>query len=222
MLSLLCFKGRRAWHLPRAHPTELNVLNIKILKFQQQILSDKIMNAQQWVGKKYYNSNFHLHSLTDLRKGQIGHALGKWSDTWGVNFNAQKTKVLTISSNRGENLPLIFNNMQLQVDSHKHLGLLFHNSLSWHPHITSLHQRAMRHVNCLRSISNLVPRFALFSIYNSSILPIFDYGSVVYDICSQSDALLLDSAQTTAAKIITGCIRQQPLTLFWTTFLLLS
>jgi len=108
-------------------------------------------------------------------------------------------KVLTISSNRGEHLPLIFNNMQLQeVDSHKHLGLLFHNSLSWHPHIISLHQRAMQHVNRLRSISNLVPRFALFSIYNSFILPIFDYGSVVYDTCSQSDAL---------AKIITGCIK---------------
>jgi len=98
--------------------------------------------------------------------------------------------------------------MQLQeVDSHKHLGLLFHNSLSWHPHIISLHRRAMRHVNRLRSISNLVPRFALFSIYNSFILLIFDYGSVVYDTCSQSDALLLDSVQTTAAKIITECTK---------------
>jgi len=63
-----------------------------------------------------------------------------------------------MSGNRGEHLPLIFNNMQLQeVDSHKHLGLLFHYSLSWHPHIISLHQHAMRHVNHLRSISNLVP-----------------------------------------------------------------
>jgi len=79
--------------------------------------------------------------------------------------------------------------------------------VNWHPHIISLYQRAMRHVNRLRSISNLVPRFTLFSIYNSFILPIFDYGSVVYDTCSQSDALLLDSAQTTAAKIITGCIK---------------
>ena len=65
----------------------------------------------------------------------------------------------------------------------------------------------MRHVNRLRSISNLVPRFAVFSIYNSFILPIFDYGSVVYHIFSQSDALLLDSAQTTTEKIITGCIK---------------
>jgi len=97
--------------------------------------------------------------------------------------------------------------MQLQeVDSHKHLGLLFHNSVSWDPHIVSLHQHAVQHVNCLRSISNFVPRFAPFSIYNSFILPIFDYGSIVYDTCSQSDALLLASAQITAAKIITGCI----------------
>jgi len=120
--------------------------------------------------------------------------LGKWSDTWGVSFSAQKTNVLTISSNRGEHLPLIFNNIQPQeVDNHKDLGLLFHNSLSWHSHIISLHQRAMQHV--------------IFSICNSFILPIFDYGSVVYDTCSQSDALLLDSAQITAAKIITGCIK---------------
>jgi len=33
----------------------------------------------------------------------------------------------------------------------------------------------------LRSISNLVPRFALLSILHSFILPIYDYGSVVYD-----------------------------------------
>jgi len=54
----------------------------------------------------------------------------------------------------------------------------------------------MLHTNRLRSISNLVPRFALLSIYHSLILPSFDYGS--------SDALLLDTAQITAAKIITG------------------
>jgi len=98
--------------------------------------------------------------------------------------------------------------MQLQeVDGHKHLGLLFHQSLSWHPHILSLHQRTMQHVNRLGSVSNLVPRLALFFDLPLINLPVFDYGSVVYDTCSQSDALLLDSAQTTEEKIITGCIK---------------
>jgi len=58
----------------------------------------------------------------------------------------------------------------------------------------------MLHINRLKSISNLVPRFTPLSIYHSFILPIFDYGSVVYDISSQSGALLLQTAQTTAAK----------------------
>ena len=108
----------------------------------------------------YFSSKVPKHLHLVLSEDLL--TLGKWSDTC-VSFNAQKTNVLTISSNRGEHLPLIFNNMQLQeVDSHKHLGLLFHNSLSWHPHIISLHQGAMRHANRLRSISNFVPRFALF------------------------------------------------------------
>jgi len=154
----------------------------------------------------HFSSKFPSHLHLVLSEDLL--TLGKWSDTWGVGFNAQKTKVLTICGYRGEHLPLIFHNMQLQeIHSHKHLGLLFHKSLSWHPHIISLHQCAMCHVNCLRSITNLVPRFAFCSIYNSFILPIFDYGSVVYDTCSQSDALLLDSVQTTATKIITVCIK---------------
>ena len=106
----------------------------------------------------YFSSKFPIHLHLVLSEDLL--TLGKWSDTF--SFNAQKTKVLTISGIRGEHLPLIYN-MQLQeVDSHKHLGLLFHNNLPWHLHIISLHQHAMRHVNCLRSISNLVPRFALF------------------------------------------------------------
>jgi len=98
--------------------------------------------------------------------------------------------------------------MHLQeVDSHKPLGLLFLNSLSWHSHILSLHHRAMLRINHLRSISNVVPGLALLSIFHSFILEIFDDGSVVYDTCSQPDAFFFDTAQTTAAKIITGCMK---------------
>jgi len=91
--------------------------------------------------------------------------------------------------------------MQFQnVDSHKHLSLLFHNSLYWHSHILILHQHAMQHINRLRYISNLVLRFPPLTIYHSLILPIFDNSRVVYDTCSQSDTFLSDTAKTTAEK----------------------
>jgi len=47
------------------------------------------------------------------------------------------------------------------------------------------------------------------SIYHSFIFRIFDidYGRVVHDNYSQSVALLLDTSQETAARIITGCLK---------------
>ena len=60
----------------------------------------------------YFSSKFPKHLHLVLSEDLL--TLGKWSDTWGVSFNDQKTKVLPISSNRGEHLPLIFNIMQLQ------------------------------------------------------------------------------------------------------------
>jgi len=36
---------------------------------------------------------------------------------------------------------------------------------------------------------------------------IFNYGSIIYDNCSDSDKHLLDKAQLSAAKIILGCLK---------------
>ena len=41
----------------------------------------------------------------------------------------------------------------------------------------------------------------------TSILPIFDYGSIIYDNCSDSNKHLLDKAQLSAAKLIVGCLK---------------
>jgi len=55
-----------------------------------------------------------------------------------------------------------------EVNSQKGLGMLFHSSLSWHLHTLSLHQRAMLHINCVGSIANLLPGFALLYIISLS------------------------------------------------------
>jgi len=64
----------------------------------------------------------------------------------------------------------------------------------------------MTKINHLRSFSNSLPRHSLLTVYKTNILPIFDYGSIIYDNCSDSDKHLLDKAQLSAAKIILGCL----------------
>jgi len=134
--------------------------------------------------------------------------LHHWSELWNVTFNPHKTAVMTISKYRNDHPPLLFNNTHLsETDTHKHLGLLFHHSLSWHTHIIHLHQKVMTKINRLRSFVNLVPRHALLTIYKTNILPVFDYGSIIYDNCSDYDNRMLDKAQLSAAKIILDCLK---------------
>jgi len=83
---------------------------------------------------------------------------------------------MTISKHKNDRPPSLFNNIHLsETDTHKHLGILFHHSLSWHAHIIHLHQKVMTKINRLGSFVNLVPRHALLMIYKTNILPAFDH-----------------------------------------------
>jgi len=138
---------RTSWLLKDINPRTPSFL-IYINEISDNVQSSMSLFADD--ATLYFSSKFPSHLHLVLWEDLV--ALGKCFDTWSFSFDAQKTKVLTIFSNRDKHLPLIFKNMQLQeVNSHKHVGLLFHNSLSWQCHILSLHQRAILHIYRLKS-----------------------------------------------------------------------
>ena len=49
---------------------------------------------------------------------------------------------------------------------------------------------------------NFLPRYSLLVLYRAYVLPIFDYGDIIFDNCTATDSNLLESVQTAAAKII--------------------
>ena len=70
--------------------------------------------------------------------------LGMWFDLWSVTFNAAKSQVLPFTNSPSLQPPLRFCNQELtETVSHAHLGLIFHQSLTWHLNISTLHHRAM-------------------------------------------------------------------------------
>jgi len=141
----------------------------------------------------YYSAKcpIHLHRVLS----QDLSTLYNWSKVWNINFNPSKTAVITISNQRNIHPLSFFNNAHLsETDTHNHLGLIFHHSLFWHTHILHLHQKVITKINRLRSFSNPLPRHSLLTIYKTNILPIFDYGSIIYDNCCDSDKHLLDKA----------------------------
>jgi len=97
---------------------------------------------------------------------------------------------------------------QNKTDSYTHLGLIFNRTLKWHHHILSIKQKTSTFkLNRIKQLSHLIPRKVLYTLYVSCVLPILDYGNVIFANCSTLDSSLLENIHAKAAKIILGCFR---------------
>lgn len=88
--------------------------------------------------------------------------------------------------------------MQKQ-DTHCHLGLILSHNLSWTAHINSLLTKAQRKLSLLWKTGNLFPRFVSEKLFISYIRPQIEYGSVLYNNCTQTLKRRLDKFQRTSA-----------------------
>ncbi|MCG7876809.1 MAG: reverse transcriptase family protein [Candidatus Thiodiazotropha endolucinida] len=137
------------------------------------------------------------------------HILVAWAKQWLVKFNPLKTEAMLFTLKRFENFPrLMFNDTEIKfVDNHKHLGLTLSSNCKWHSHIDNILNSAAKVVGIMRKLKFTLNRLALNQIYNSYVLPILEYSSLVWDGCTDQDANALEKLQNEAARIVTGLTR---------------
>ena len=136
--------------------------------------------------------------------------ISDWGKRWLVTFNASKTKYMLFSKSGGTAniIPLTFNCMVLEkIHSHKHLGIIFSDDLSWKNHIDGIIIKCSKRLNILKRIQRSVPRLCLENIYLYMIRPIIDYGDTVYDNMTVSLSQDLENIQRQAALACTGGYR---------------
>ena len=61
----------------------------------------------------------------------------RWADTWMIDLNPTKTKCMTTTFARNPVIPAPkFNGTNIElVHSHKHLGLILNDTMTWNDHI---------------------------------------------------------------------------------------
>ena len=100
------------------------------------------------------------------------------------------------------------NNQQLSgVTSHKHLGLHISKDCTWHKQIEYIKGNAWLRINVTRKFKFLLDRRSLGTIYISFIIPILEYGDVVWDNCTQQEKQDIKRIQFEAARIVTGATK---------------
>ena len=129
-----------------------------------------------------------------------------WAEKWLMTFNPNKTEALTFSRKHQIDTPPLFmnNNPINEVQQHTHLGLTLQQNGKWTEHLREVITRAKKRVDILRSFTHRLSRHSLQKLYMSFIRPILEYGSTVWDNCSQGMKTELEKVQLSAFRAITG------------------
>ena len=135
-------------------------------------------------------------------------SISSWAKEWIVLFNPSKTKSMIITRRNTQHQPLYFDNTVLEeVESHKHLGLLINNKLSWSDHISTIINSASKMLDVLKRLKYTIDRKSLETIYFSFVRPKLEYACQIWDDCNERDSEHLENINLCAARIVTGAKR---------------
>ena len=80
-----------------------------------------------------------------------------WAERWGMLFSAPKSKHLAIGRTAKQSPLVRMNGIPIpQVRTHKHLGLIFNNTLTWNDHVSNVYSTCARMLGILRRLDGTV------------------------------------------------------------------
>ena len=144
---------------------------------------------------------------TALKINEDLKGLFNWSNTWLVTFSELKTKSLIISNKKDSHKnPLIsMNNIQIEEVSYfTYLGLTFTKNLRWNNHIDKISVKARKRLCAMMPLKFKLNRKSLEIMYKSFVMPVLEYGLIVWGGTYDSDIAKIERIQIDALRLITG------------------
>ena len=90
-------------------------------------------------------------------------------------------------------------------DTQRPLGITINKTLTWDFQIDSICLNVARRITLMKQLSKYVNKESLKQYYISYVLPIFDYGCIIWSRCSVGNTNRLLKLQKRAARIILRC-----------------
>ena len=110
--------------------------------------------------------------------------LFEWFNTNLLTLNTSKCKFIIFGSPRklkNTEISIKINQSALEkVDSYKYLGVTVNQRMNWTDHIDSIISKIGQRLGLVRRVKHLLPKSARLTLYNSLIMPLFDYADIVW------------------------------------------
>ena len=132
--------------------------------------------------------------------------LEKWTELWGMKFNADKCEVMTVTNKRSPiKTDYILDGTCLKKKEQlKYLGVTIDNKLTFKFHIEEKAKKAATVLNMIRRNLYFAPESVKSKAYMATVRPLLEYASVCWSPNSQNLKTTLEVVQNNAAKFVTN------------------
>ena len=153
-----------------------------------------------------YVSNHNVNEIENCLNEDLV-SLTKWLDNNLMKANVSKTKVMLLGTpnktSKCNHINVLMNGTAVEnVNTFKYLGVTIDANLKWNDQVKNICRKVSNSLGIMRRIKQYVPQKSLISIYNTMILPHFDYGIVIWSNCNDSAINKVQKLQNTAMRII--------------------
>ena len=126
-----------------------------------------------------------------------------------LSLNVAKCEFLVIGTqqqvNKCNDISIKMCNTEVKnVHSAKYLGMTIDRNIKWDIHTDKLKNKISSKVALLQRLKKIVPIETLKQLYDTIVLPHFDYCDIIYGQCSDENLEKLQKLQNRAARILTG------------------
>ena len=138
----------------------------------------------------------HQHLQHDL------NLIIQWTKQWQMRLNIDKCAVLICSrSTSPPEFHYYINNIILNcTNQHLYLGVLFHSTMSFSPHINNITSNSIKSLNFVRRNLNKCDKFVKSAAYLGLVRPKLEYASAVWDPYLSKDIAAIERVQRIAAR----------------------
>ena len=194
----------KIFQIPKRKPKKLRGSKFEPNRHDIQAFADDIVTYIEKTKRKKLSNSLNL----------VLKVLSKWANKWKIEFSKEKTKVVVFSRLRNTNYDTIyFEGRELEVTrEYKYLGIWFDNKLTWRKHLKEACSRMRDIIIKLGAVCRTkwgLPPEATKFLYERAILPIVQYGAIVWGPVLQYRYAEKDlqKVQRLAGLSITGALR---------------
>ena len=131
--------------------------------------------------------------------------ISQWLQANKLSLNVAKTKFMVFHASKKSviypELQINGNNIE-RVTQFNFLGLILESNLSWNKHINHISLKVSKAIGILYRLKSVYPLSVLLTLYNTLVLPYFNYGILTWGSIIKEDHHL-HKLQKKAVRIIT-------------------